>query len=169
MTKYLLPILVLIIIGYGLYKKTDIYDTFIEGAKESFDMIFKMFPSLLGMILGVNIFIKSNFLNFLFQFLGRFITLIEIPIEVFSLGIIRPISGGASLALLNNLLENFGPDSLTGRIASVMQGSTDTTFYVLTLYFGTIGIKKIKHSLWVGIFADLVGLIVSIFVVKIMF
>ncbi|MEG1647831.1 MAG: spore maturation protein [Bacilli bacterium] len=169
MTKYLLPILVLIIIGYGLYKKTDIYDTFIEGAKESFDMIFKMFPSLLGMILGVNIFIKSNFLNFLFQFLGRFITLIEIPIEVFSLGIIRPISGGASLALLNNLLENFGPDSLTGRIASVMQGSTDTTFYVLTLYFGTIGIKKIKHSLWVGLFADLVGLIVSIFVVKIMF
>ncbi|MEG0826249.1 MAG: spore maturation protein [Bacilli bacterium] len=169
MTKYLLPILVLIIIGYGLYKKTDIYDTFIEGAKESFDMIFKMFPSLLGMILGVNIFIKSNFLNFLFQFLGRFITLIEMPIEVFSLGIIRPISGGASLALLNNLLENFGPDSLTGRIASVMQGSTDTTFYVLTLYFGTIGIKKIKHSLWVGLFADLVGLIVSIFVVKIMF
>ncbi len=74
----------------------------------------------------------------------------------------RPISGSSTLAILNNLFENFGPDSLIGNLASVIQGSTDTTFYVLTLYFGSIGIKKIRYSLWVGLFADLVGIVSAI-------
>ena len=85
------------------------------------------------------------------------------------MAILRPISGSSTLALLNNVLMNYGPDSFIGRLASIIQGSTDTTFYIITLYFGSIGIKKIKHALWAGLFADLIGIIASVVVVNIFF
>ena len=83
--------------------------------------------------------------------------------------IMRPISGSSTLAILNNLFADFGPDSLIGRLASIIQGSTDTTFYVITLYFGSIGIKKIRYALWVGLFADLIGITASLIIVNIFF
>jgi spore maturation protein B len=159
----------LIVIFYGLKKKIDIYDTFIDGAKESFDLVFTMFPCMLAMIFGLNIFLKSGILNYIFYILKPIVNLFNIPIEVFPMMILRPISGSASLAILNNLFENYGPDSLIGILSSIIQGSTDTTFYVLTLYFGSIGIRKIKYSLWAGLFADLIGILSAILVVKIFF
>lgn len=164
MSNYLIPLLVIFIIVYGLYKKVDIYDTFIDGAKESFDMVFHMFPNVIGMVLGVNIFVKSGVLDIIFGGLTRVITFI--PAEVLTLGIVRPISGSAALAMLNNLLNTFGPDSIVGKVASVMQGSTDTTLYVISLYFGTVGVKKIKNSLWVALIADLISIIGSIIIVN---
>lgn len=164
MSNYLLPLLVIFIIVYGLYKKVDIYDTFLEGAKESFDMIFHMFPNILGMVLGVNLFVKSGILDLLFSLFFK--TTTSVLFEVIPLGIVRPISGSAALAMLNNLLSTFGPDSLVGKIGSVMQGSTDTTLYVISLYFGTVGVKKIKNSLWVALAADIVSIVGSIVVVK---
>ena len=85
------------------------------------------------------------------------------------MALMRPISGSSSLAVLNTIVENYGPDSFVGRLASVIQGSTDTTFYVLTLYFGSIGIKKIRYSLWAGLFADIIGITSAIIIVNIMF
>lgn len=161
--------MVLIVIIYGVYKKIDIYDTFVEGSKESFDMIFKMFPSLLGMIFGINIFLKSNILDYTFNFLKPLIGFLNIPIQIFPMMIMRPISGSSSLAILNNILSTYGPDSLSGLFASVIQGSTDTTFYILTLYFGSIGIKKIRYAMWAGLFADFVGIVSAILIVNFLY
>lgn len=164
-----IPLLVLFIIIYGIKKHVPIYDTFMEGAKESFEMFFTMFPCLLGMILGVNILLKSNVLDLFYKIISSVFSILKIPLETIPMMIMRPISGTSTLAILNNLFEQYGPDSLIGRLASIIQGSTDTTFYVITLYFGSIGIKKIKHSLWVGLFADLMGIIASVILVNILF
>lgn len=169
MSNLILPIIILIMVIYASYKKVDLYSSFIDGAKESFIMVYEMFPSLLGMIFGVNIFLKSNILNdFLCLFKQLFINM-NIPFEIIPMALVRPISGSSSLAILNNLLDIHTPDSYIGRIASVLQGSTDTTFYVLTLYFGSVGIKKIKHAMIGGLIADLAGILASIFFVKLLF
>lgn len=168
-SNLIIPLLVLFIIFYGYIKKVNIYDVFIEGAKESFEMIFSLFPSLLAMILGINIFLKSNLLNTLLNFIQPILILIKIPAQILPMALIRPISGSSSLAFLNNIFMEYGPDSFLGRLASVVQGSTDTTFYVITLYFGCIGIKKIRYALWAGLCADLIGIISSILIVKFLF
>ena len=161
-SNYIIPLMVLIIIGYGFFKKVDLYDEFVNGAKTSFPMVLTMFPCLLAMILGINIFVKSGILEFFLGFIKPIFNFFKVPFQILPMMIMRPISGSSTLAILNNLFENFGPDSLIGNLASVIQGSTDTTFYVLTLYFGSIGIKKIRYSLWVGLFADLVGIVSAI-------
>lgn len=169
LSSLIIPIMVLVVIIYGVVKKIDIYDVFIDGAKESFDMTFTMFPCLLGMILGINIFINSGLLEFIFGFLKPFLNFINVPIQVFPMIVMRPISGSASLAILNNLFESYGPDSFIGILSSVIQGSTDTTFYVLTLYFGSVGIKKIRYALWVGLLSDLIGILSALFLVNCFF
>lgn len=168
-SSLIIPVIVGVIILYGSLKKANIYDVFIEGAKESFEMISSIFPSLLAMILGINIFLKSNLLNFTLSFIKPILVLVKIPFEILPMAIIRPISGSSSLAFLNSLFMEFGPDSFIGRLGSVIQGSTDTTFYIITLYFGTIGIKKIRYALWAGLCADVAGIISSILIVKFLF
>ncbi len=168
-SNYIIPIIVLIIILYALKKRVDIYDTFIDGTKESFDMTLKVFPNLLAMVFGVNIFLKSGVLDFIFNNLKPIFSYINVQIEILPMAIMRPISGSASLAILNNLFLNYGPDSFIGTVASIIQGSTDTTFYVLTLYFGSIGIKKIRYAMWAGLFSDLVGIVTAIILGNVLF
>ncbi len=168
-SNLIIPLMVLFIIIYGIKKKVNIYDEFLTGSTESFGMILKIFPCLLAMILGINIFLKSGLLNIITNILEPFFDLIKIPIQVFPMMIMRPISGTSSLAILNNLFETFGPDSIIGILGSIIQGSTDTTFYVITLYFGSIGIKKIRYALWAGLFADLIGITASIIITNILF
>lgn len=167
-SSFIIPIMVLIVICYGLHKKNNIYDSFTDGAKESIPMVLSLFPSLLGMIFGINIFLKSGFLTFILNIIKPLFGNINVPIEILPMAIIRPISGSSALAILTNILSDYGPDSLIGKIASCIQGSTDTTFYVLTLYYGSVGIKKIKYSLKVGLLADFVGIVTSIIVVKLL-
>lgn len=169
MSSIIIPLIVLIIILYGFINKRNVYDDFIEGSKESFSMIKSLFPTFLGMFLGVNLLINSGFLTYVLSFLNPVLNAFKIPLEVLPLAIIRPISGSASLAILNNIFTKYGPDSFVGIMSSIMQGSTDTTFYIITLYFGSVGIKKIRYSLWVGLFADLVGIVTSIVLANIMF
>ncbi len=168
-SNYIIPIIVLIIILYALKKRVDIYDTFIDGTKESFDMTLKVFPNLLAMVFGVNIFLKSGVLDFIFNNLKPIFSYINVQIEILPMAIMRPISGSASLAILNDLFLNYGPDSFIGTVASIIQGSTDTTFYVLTLYFGSIGIKKIRYAMWAGLFSDLVGIVTAIILGNVLF
>ena len=169
LSRLILPLIVLFIIVYGIIKKVNVYDVFIEGAKESFEMFVSLFPPMLAMIFAINLFIKSNCLDYFLTFLSPLFNLIKVPLEIIPMAIMRPISGSSSLAILNNILGANGPDSLVGRIASVMQGSTDTTLYVLTLYFGSVGIKKIGHSLKAGLLADLFAIVLSIIVVNLIF
>ena len=161
--------MVVFIIFHGFMKKIDVYDTFLEGVKESFEMISNLFPTFIAMILAINLFIDSGFLNFLLSILKRIIIFKNIPIEILPLAIIRPISGSASLAYLNSIFTKYGPDSFIGLLGSVIQGCTDTTLYVITLYFGSVGIKKIRYALWAGLCADLIGIIASIIITNILF
>lgn len=132
-------------------------------------MITSLFPTFIAMILAINLFINSGFLDFVLSLLKPLFDLIKVPVEILPLAIVRPISGSASLAYLNNIFQSHGPDSFIGLLSSVMQGCTDTTFYVITLYFGSIGIKKIRYSLFAGLCADLIGITASIIIVNLLF
>ena len=164
MSNLIIPLMVLFVIVYGFIKKVNLYDTFVSGAKESFDMVLKLFPPLLAMIFAINIFVNSDVLKIL-----EFINIFKIPQEILTMSIMRPISGTSSLAILANIYSKFTPDGYIGTLASFIQGSTDTTLYVITLYFGSIGIKKIRYALWAGLLADLVAIIISLLVVTYLF
>lgn len=168
-SKIILPIIVLIILGYGIYKKVDIYNLFIDGVKEGLSLSINIFPTIFTMSLAINILIKSNCLNYIINFISPLVNMINIPKEILPISILRPISGSSALVLLNELLKVYSPDSFIGRVGSLIQGSTDTTIYIIGLYFGSIGIKKIKHSLFVGLLSDFISVILSILVVKLLF
>lgn len=164
-----IPILVLVVIIYGAYKKVNVYDSFVSGAKEGVPMVSSMFFSLLAMIFGVNIFLKSGVIDYFFDFLKPILVFINIPLEVLPIAIMRPLSGSFGLALLNDMYKVYGPDSFISVLASVIQGSSDTTLYVITLYFGTVGIKKIKYALWAGLLTDLFMVIIALILVPLFF
>lgn len=168
-SKIVLPLFVIIIIIYGIKKKINIYDTFLEGAKEGLITTFSIFPAVLAMIFAINIFLDSNILDFFISLLNPIIGNMSIHSEIIPMALLRPISGNASLAIMNDIFKNFGPDSYIGRLASILQGCTDTTVYVIALYFGTVKITKIKHALWVGLFADLVGIIMAFVLTNLFF
>lgn len=168
-SNYLIPIVVFIIIGIAIIKKVNVYDEFTNGAKEGLEMGISIFPYLIGMIFGINILLKSEILNNMFMLLKPIFDFIYIPVEVLPMAIIRPISGNASFAIMIDMIKTYGVDSYLGRIVSVMQGATDTTIYVISLYFGSIGIKNIRYALKAGLFADLVTLIMSVLLVTIFF
>lgn len=157
MSNIILPLIIVFVIIYGVFKKVDIYTSFTNGSVESFKMIKSLFPTLLFMIIGINVFLNSGIFNL--------INIDFIPNELLSLIFTRPISGSSSLIILNDILEKYGPDSFIGILSSVLQGSTDTTIYVITLYFGTIGIKKIRYSMYVGLLSDLCAFIISYIIV----
>ncbi len=164
-----IPILVLVVIIYGAYKKVNVYDSFVSGAKEGLPMVSSMFFSLLAMIFGVNIFLKSGVIDYFFDFLKPILVFINIPLEVLPIAIMRPLSGSFGLALLNDMYKVYGPDSFISVLASVIQGSSDTTLYVITLYFGTVGIKKIKYALWAGLLTDLFMVIMALILIPLFF
>ena len=168
MSNYILPIIILIIILYGIFKKNNIYDDFLNGAFDGIKIMLEIIPSILAMVFAINIFLKSGFLNIL---VNLFINLfrIKIPFEIISMALFSPISGTASLAILNNIFSTYGPDSFISVLASTMQGCTDTTIYVLALYFGSVKITKSRYALSVGLFADLIGIIASIIIVSLFF
>ena len=165
----ILPIIVLSIIIYGYKKRINIYDSFLKGVLEGLKTSLTVFPNLLAMIFAVNILISSGVIDTVFSFLNKFLSIYNLSTDILSMSLIRPISGTASLAIMNNIFEVFTPDSLMGRLASTIQGSTDTTFYVLALYFGSVGIKKTRYALSVGLFADLVGITMAFILVYLFF
>lgn len=157
MSNYILPVIVLVIVMYGVYKKIDVYDVFIEGAKDSVKLVINMFPCILAMIFAVNIFLNSGLLE------------IFSNSKIISIILMRPISANASLSILNDIFKISGPDSYIGFVGSIIQGCTDTTFYILTLYFGSVKIKKMRYSLFVCLCADLIGAISAIFLSRLFF
>lgn len=154
---YVIPLIVLFIIVYSYKKKVNIYDEFLVGAKEGLVAAFNLVPSVVAMVLAINIFVRSGILEFFLSFLPN----IGIPIEALSMAILRPISGNAALAMMNQVFTLYGPDSYAGYLASIIQGCTDTTIYVLALYFGSVKITKTRHALWAGLFADFCGLVAA--------
>lgn len=161
-SKYILPLITIIVIIHALIKRVNIYDEFLEGVKEGLSMSLNIFPSMFAIILAVTVFVKSNFLNSIISLINP----TTFPKEILPIAILRPISSSSSLMLLNEILKTYGPDSLIGKIASVITGSTDTTIYIIGMYYSSVKITKIKHSLFVGLLADLSCVIISILIVK---
>lgn len=160
LNNYLIAILVLVIIVYGFIKKVNIYDSFIEGAISGLKIVIEIIPAIFAMIFAVNIFIGSNFLPNLFKGWNS---------EIIPMIFLRPISGNASLSILNKIYSLYGPDSNIGLLASVLQGATDTTIYVLALYFSSIKIKNSRYALFCGLLADFFGIVSAFIVVKLFF
>jgi len=165
----ILPLIVLTIILYGYKKKINIYDSFLKGVMEGLKTSVSIFPNIIAMIFAVNLLISSGFIETIFSFLKPVLSNFGLSTDILSMAFFRPISGNASLAIMNNIFETHGPDSLMGRLASTLQGSTDTTFYVLALYFGSVGIKKTRYALGVGLFADFIGMILAFVLVYLFF
>ena len=168
-SKIVIPLFVLFIIVYGVKKRVNVYDSFLEGAKEGLQLVFHIAPTVIAMVFAVNIFLDSNFIDGMLGFLKPLFDLANIPIDILPMALLRPISGTASLAIMNNIFIHFGPDSYIGRLASTLQGCTDTTIYVLALYFGSIKVTKTRYSLPVGLFADLMGIIAAFVITFIFF
>ena len=163
-SKIIIPLITLFVIIYGLYKKVDIYQGFLNGVKEGLQMSLEIFPSMFAMIVAVTVLVKSNIITDL----TKYINISFFPKEIIPIAILRPISSSSSLMILNNILSTYGPDSLIGKIAAVITGSTDTTIYIIGMYYASIKVKKIKHSLIVGLLADMACVIISIIVVNLL-
>ncbi len=169
LSKIVIPIFVVVVIFYGFKQKINVYESFLAGAKEGLYITFNIFPAVIAMVFAINIFLDSNFIYFLLNSFRGLFNFLHIPLEIMPMALLRPVSGTASLAIMNDIFLRFGPDSYLGRLASILQGCTDTTIYVLALYFSSIGIKKIRYSLGVGLFADLVGIVMAFILTMILF
>ncbi|MED1481750.1 spore maturation protein [Bacillus altitudinis] len=165
----LIPLIIAGILIAGTIKKVPTYETFVEGGKEGIQIAFSIIPYLVGMLVAITIFRASGALDFVMELLKPVFAAIGVPTEVVPLALIRPISGTAALGMTSDLIATYGPDSFIGKLAAVMQGSTDTTLYILTVYFGAVGIKKMGDALKVGLLADLIGIIASIIIVSLLF
>jgi spore maturation protein B len=166
---WLIPILIGTILLYGTIKQIPTYESFVEGGKEGIKIAVQIIPYLVGMLVAITVFRASGALDFLMKIIGPWVKAIGVPSEIVPLAFIRPISGTAALGMTSDLIATHGPDSFVGRLASVLQGSTDTTLYVLTVYFGAVGIKKMGDALKVGLIADIVGIVISVIVVALVF
>lgn len=166
---FLIPLIIGGILLYATWKKVPTYEAFVEGGKEGIQLAFSLIPFLVGMMVAISIFRASGAMEYFVSFISPALQAIGIPPEIVPLALIRPISGTAALGLTTDLIATYGPDSFIGRLASTMQGSTDTTFYVLTVYFGAVGIKKMGDALKVGLLADVVGFAASIIIVTLVF
>ena len=169
LSKIVIPLFVFFIVFYGFIKKVNLYDSFLEGAKEGLHISVNIFPNVLAMVFAINIFLDSNFVYEILRVFEGFLMKVNIPLDILQMAILRPISGTATLAIMNDIFMSYGPDSYAGRLASVLQGCTDTTIYVLALYFGSIGVKKIRYSLVVGLIADLIGITIAFILTAIFF
>ena len=163
----IIPFITIFVLVYGLIKKVDVYDSFIKGVKEGLSTSLSIFPTIMAMIISINLLINSNIILKITNLLSPILLKIGFPSEVLTLALLRPISSSSSLIVMDNLLKVHGVDSYIGRLSSIIQGSTDTTIYILGMYFSSVGIKKIKYSLFVGLLADLSCVIIATIVVNI--
>jgi len=164
-----IPIMVAFIPLYAYTRKVPVYESFVEGAKGGFSTAIGIIPHLVGMMVAISVFRSSGALEFFVGWTGPFLQSLGVPSEILPLGLLRPLTGTGSLAYTTELIRAYGPDSMIGRIASTIQGSTDTTLYVLTVYFGAVGIRNGRYALKVGLFSDLVGFIAAIAVCLLVF
>ena len=169
LSDYILPTIVVLIVLYGAFKGVDVFNVFIDGAKSGFKTVFNIIPSLIALLLSINMLKASGGLDVLLSLLSPIGDFLGIPKDIIPLTILSPISGSGSLGVFESILKDFGPDSFIGRCASVMMGSTETTFYTLALYYGSIGVKKTRHTVPSALCADFTSFILSPRFVKIFF
>lgn len=166
---WFIPMFLLLVFLHGIYKKVPLYDTFVEGAREGFSLAIKLLPYVVGIYVAVGIFRGSGAMEVVLSPIKPLLTFLGVPGEIIPLMIVRPLSGPAALGLVADLIDKFGPDSFIGRLASTLDGSSDTTLYILAVYFASVGIKKPRYSLAVGLIADLFGFIAAVLICRTVF
>ena len=154
-------VVIIIIVIYGIADKKKVYDIFVEGATEGMSIVIKIFPTLLGIFLAVGVLRSSGLLEIITRAVSVFTNKVGFPSEVMPLAMLRPISGSASLAVATDIMKTYGVDSKIGLITSTIMGSTETTFYTIAIYTGSIGVKKIRFVLVAALIADFVGMLTS--------
>lgn len=163
---YVVPAVIVFVVVFGALKKVDLFDVFGMGAREGISSLISIAPSLIGLVIAVNMLEASGFFDIVSNLLSPVCSFLGIPPEVVPLGLMRPVTGSGSFAILNNIFEKYGADSIVGRTASVIAGSTETTFYAIAVYFGSVGIKKTRHTVPAALTADILGILFASWTVK---
>lgn len=160
-----IPMMIFVIIITGIIEKKDILSLFAEGAIDGLKVVYKIFPHVLAIMIGVTLFKETGAMSLVFKPINGILNNLNIPEDIVTLSVLRPVSGGAAQSVVMDIFENFGPDSIQGKIASIIMGGTETTFYVITVLYGAVGIKKIRGTLAAALIADFVAIALSIFIV----
>lgn len=163
-SDFMIPLVFVLIIGFGLLKDVKVYDTFIIGAKEGFKIVLQIMPTLIGLMVAVGILRASGFLDFLTDILTPITSKVKFPSELVPIALMRTISSSATTGLILDLFKTHGPDSLIGRMTSIMMGCTETVFYTLSVYFMTVKIKKTRYTLTGALLVSLAGIIASVII-----
>lgn len=164
-----IPVIIFLITSYGMIKKVKIYEVFVSGAKEGIYTAIRVMPHLIGMLVAINIFRASGAMDYLCIMLAPITKLINMPADVLPMALMRPLSGGGAMGIMNSLFIKHGPDSLIGKMSSIMAGSTDTTFYIIAVYFGSVNIKNTRHALPSGLVADACGMLAATLIANSLF
>ena len=159
-----MPIIILIIVVYGVVEKIKIFDVFLEGAKDGIEIVMSIFPTLIGLFVAIGALRSSGILDFIISIVSPILNKISFPTEIMPLALIRPISGSSAIAVATDIMKNYGVDSKFGLMAAVIMGSTETTFYTIAVYTASVGIKKTRFVLVASLIADFVGIFVSVLV-----
>lgn len=166
---FVIPAIVVGFPLYGLYKKVPVYEVFVEGAKEGFSTAVRIMPYLVAILFSIGMFRASGALGFMIEGLRPLLTLIGIPPEVLPMMMIRPLTGSGSVAVVLDMINQFGEDSILVKMAATMFGSTETTFYVIAVYFGAVNVRKTRHALPAGLIADIVAMFLAVYIVRLLF
>ena len=169
MDRYIVPFIILFIVSFGLIKTGEVYTPFVKGASDGLKTLAGIIPSIVGIMVAVEMLKSSGAIEMVANALSPVLKLIGMPPDVIPLALLRPFSGSGSLGVVSEIMKTNGPDSYPGRIASVMMGSTETTFYTVALYYGAAKIKNIRHTLHAALLADFCGIIGSVIVCRLWF
>ncbi len=164
-----IPLIIIAIPLYGMIKRVPVYESFVEGAKEGFKIGVMIMPYIVAIFVAIGVFRASGAMEKMEDFTRPVLTYIGFPPEVLPMAIIRPLTGGGSSGVVAELAEEHGTDSMITRMAATMFGSTETTFYVLAVYFGAVNVKKTRHALPAGLIADVLAIFLSVYIIRLMF
>ena len=167
-STWILPFIILTILTIGIIKKVPIYETFTEGAKDGFKVSINIIPYLVAIIVAISMLRASGFIEGIGAMFSGILEALKVPVEVLPIMIVRSLSGSAALGIFSDIANTLGPDSYATKLAAIMVGSSETTFYVLSVYFGSIGIKKFRYAMLTGILADIIGIVAAIFVCQLL-
>ena len=165
----ILPTIILLILTFGLIKKVPIYEEFIEGAKDGFKVSITIIPYLVALIVGISMFRASGAMNYIANALEPILKSLNITSDIVPIMLTRSLSGSATLGLFSDIAHTYGTDAFITKLAAIIVGSSETTFYVLSVYFGAVGIKKFRYALLTGIIADITGIVLAIWVAHLFF
>ncbi|MBP9005885.1 MAG: spore maturation protein [Candidatus Marinimicrobia bacterium] len=166
---WLIPVLIFTILILAWRNKVKVYEAFIDGAKEGFSVAIKIIPYLVAILVAIGMFRASGAMDIFVALFSPITNLIGMPAETLPVALMRPLSGSGALGLVTELMKQHGPDSFIGRVASTMWGSTETTFYVVAVYFGSVGVRRVRHSVTAGLVGDAAGLIMAVIICRLVF